>query len=275
MDTGFWESVAADGRRVPPEHALTDLTIELTRMLGDPDLHVRADLAAGTLIDWIDRGVYDDLLTAVGDGMTAGLTNGLGEVETDTVLRRSYSALVLAHCIGRDNSQRLVPEGTIHRWGDALMSWLVRERDTRGFVPGRGWARACHHGGTALAALARSQSMGMLELTVLLDVIADRVTQETPYRFLHGEEDALAAATLAVLRRELVEMKVLDPWVARITEAARPHDEPGDPFERTGNPRAFLRALYIATSLDSPGPAVRSDLLLTLIGSLRATTQTL
>ncbi len=155
-------------------------------MLGDVDPHVREDLAATTLVEWVGQGVYDDLLTALGDGMTAGLVSGLGEAGTDTVFRRSYSALVLAHCIARDNQERLVPDGTIHRWGDAAMSWLVREQDTRGFVPGSGWARACHHGALALTALAGSPTMGMLELTVLLDVIADRVTQRSPFRYLHA-----------------------------------------------------------------------------------------
>jgi hypothetical protein len=269
MDTAFWESVAAEGRSVPADRPLPDLTIELTRMLGDRDPHVRADLAAGTLTDWIDRGVYDDLLTALGDGMTAGLTAGLGEDGTDSVFRRSYSALVLAHCIRRDNEQRLTPEGTIHRWGDALMSWLVREQDTRGFVPGGGWARAGHHGGLALKELAQSPSMQMLELTVLLDVVADRVTQPTPYRFLHGEDDALAAAAMSALHRDLVELTILEPWVARIAEAARLDDDGGDPFERSGNPRSFLRALYIALSADSPAPAVRGDLLLSLLPVVR------
>ncbi len=77
---------------------------------------------------------------------------------------------------------------------------------------------------------------------------------------------------MTVLHRELVELKLLDPWVARIADAAGYRGD-GDPFERAGNPRAFLRALYIALSLDAPGPALRGDLLLTLISALRASTQ--
>ena len=54
-------------------------------------------------------GVYDDLLAGLGDGMAAGLGVGLGERDTDSVFRRSFSALVLAECIARDNDRPLLP----------------------------------------------------------------------------------------------------------------------------------------------------------------------
>ena len=56
----------------------------------------------------------------------------------------------------------------------------MRERDLRGFVAGKGWAHAVAHGADALGALARSRQSGRLELTVLLDVVADRLLAPTP-----------------------------------------------------------------------------------------------
>ena len=41
--------------------------------------------------------------------MAAGLTIGLGETCSDTVFRRSFSVLVLAECIARDNERHLMP----------------------------------------------------------------------------------------------------------------------------------------------------------------------
>ena len=60
-------------------------------------------------------------------------------------------------------------------WGDRLAGWWVREHDLRGPVSGRGWAHAGATGADALAALAASAHLGALELTVLLDVLADRL----------------------------------------------------------------------------------------------------
>jgi len=271
MESAFWEQVAADGHRVPSDRPLAELTTELTAMLGDTDPYIRDDIAFGTLSTWIAEGVYDDLLEGLGDGMSAGLVIGLGTTSSDTVFRRSFSARVLTECIRRDNAVHLMPSDTVLRWGDRVMSWLVRERDLRGYVPGKGWAHAVAHGADALRVLAGSEAIGRLELTVLLDVIADRLSEPTDARLNHGEDDRLAAATLTILRRDVLPMDVLDPWVARITEAATPPTHEGDPYVVTGNVQSFLRALYLQVALAPNPPACRADLLLSLISALKRT----
>jgi hypothetical protein len=271
MESAFWEQVAADGHRVPPDRPLAELTTELTAMLGDTDPYIRDDIALGTLATWIAEGVYDDLLEGLGDGMGAGLVIGLGTTSSDTVFRRSFSALVLTECIKRDNTAHLMPPDTVLRWGDRVMSWLVRERDLRGFVPGKGWAHTVAHGADALRALAQAEAIGRLELTVLLDVIADRLSEPTDARLTHGEDDRLAAATMTILRRDVLSLDVLDPWVARLAEAAMPPAHEGDSYAVTGNVQSFLRALHLQLALVPNPPACRADLLLSLISALKRT----
>lgn len=263
MSGSYWEQVRATGLLVPADRPLDDLTAELTRMLGDPDPAIRDGHAYPTLATWISRGVYDDLLIGLGDGMAAGLGVGLGETGTDTVFRRSFSALVLAECIARDNDRPLVPGGKVLEWGDRLATWLLRERDLRAFVPQHGWAHAIAHGADALAILAASPHLATPELTVLLDVVADRVLTATSTPYGQGEADRLAHTVLAVLRREQVPLRVLEPWVARV--GART----ASPSPDAGNAEAFLRALYLQLALGPRPPAVRADLLLVLVDVLR------
>jgi hypothetical protein len=269
----YWKQVAASGLAVPQDRPLDDLTAELTRMLGDADPETRDGTAYPTLATWVTRGVYDDLLSGLGDGMAAGLGVGLGERETDSVFRRSFSALILGECIGRDNQRPLVPGSKVLEWGDRLATWLLRERDLRGFVPGKGWAHAVAHGADALGTLAQSPHVAVNELTVLLDVIADRLLLPVDRLFSNGEPDRLAAATMAVLRRDIVTMKVLEPWIARIaaSAAARASYDDRDPHLRSGNAEAYLRALYLQLALGTQPPECRSDLLLVLVDVLRAT----
>jgi len=203
--------------------------------------------------------------------MAAGLRVGLGERDTDAVFRRSFSCLVLAECIDRDNGAALVSPTKVLEWGDRIATWFVREQDTRGFVSGRGWAHAIAHGADALGCLARSPHFWIHELTVLLDVIADRLLLPTDAVFTAGEPDRLAAATMAVLRRNLVPLSVVEPWVARLAATASAESPTSsDPFLRRGNPEAFLRALHLQLLLAGDPPEVRSDLLLVLGDALRA-----
>ena len=126
------------GLEVPSDRPLDDLTAELTAMLGSPDPEQRDGIAYPALATWVDRGVYDDLLVGLGDGMAAGLTVGLGEDGTDSVFRRAFSVLVLAECLERDTGQHLLPSGKVLQWGDQIATWYLRERDTRGYVPDQG-----------------------------------------------------------------------------------------------------------------------------------------
>ena len=270
MSLTFWERVRANGLKVPQDRPLAELTSELTAMLGDPNPAVRDGIAYPTLNAWIAQGVYDDLLEGLGDGMAAGLTVGLGEDGTDTVFRRSFSALVLGECIGRDNQQHLVPARAMVNWGDRLASWFIRERDLRGFVTHKGWAHGVAHGADAIGELAISEAMGRLELTVLLDVIADRLLLPTQYHLVHGELDRVARATMRILRRDLVGVEVIEPWLARLSQGARAHGlSEEDPYLVAGNAQSFLRALHLQLALAPTPPASRSDVLLAVIERLR------
>src|SRR4029078_6584160 len=175
MATADWQQVRSAKMKAPTDRPLPDLTTELTTMLGSTDPVERDEIAYPILATWVSEGVYDDLLAGLGDGMTAGLFGGLGESGTDSLFRRSFSALVLAECIARDNAESLLPPGKILDWGDRASGWLVRERDVRGYVPARGWPHAVAHGADVLAVLAESPHLGLNQLTVVLDVIADRV----------------------------------------------------------------------------------------------------
>ncbi len=272
MSTAYWNRVRSAEMRVPEDRPLPDLTAELTTMLGSTDPVERDEIAYPILSAWIGEGVYDDLLAGLGDGMAAGLTQGLGEVGTHSVFRRSFSALVLAACVHRDNTQSLLPGGKLLEWGDRASGWLVRERDLRGFVPGQGWAHAVAHGADVLDELAASPHFRLNELTVLLDVIADRVLGPAEAVWTSGEPDRLAAAAMSVFRRRLVPLRIIEPWLARIAAAA---DDRGpadrDPFLTSGNPQAFLRALHLQVALAPEPVGVRADLLLAIVDALRTT----
>ena len=272
MSGSYWRHVVEDDFEVPSDRPLADLTAELTRMLGSTDPDVRDGTAYPALATWTERGVFDDLLSGLGDGMAAGLGIRIGEKDTDSIFRRSFSVLILGECLARDNATALLPGAKILDWGDRVATWYLRERDLRGFVPGKGWAHAVAHGADALGALASSPHLYTNELTVLLDVLADRLAMTDDVVFTAGEPDRMAAATMAILRRNLVPLRVIEPWIARIVGIAQPPTtEDGDPFLAGGNAQAFLRSLYLQLSLATAPPAVRSDLLLVLVDALRST----
>jgi hypothetical protein len=277
VDPGFWERVLADDCAVPTDRRLHDLTVELVDLLGATDPHLRDTVAATVLRSWIERGVYDDLLPGLGDGLAEGLRPGLGEQGTNSVLRRSFSAAALAQVIDRDAAHPRVPRETALVWGDRGLSWLMAERDLRGHIPGAGRAQSLRHGAHLVEALAGSRHLDEGGLMVLLDTVADRLLLPTTEVFTAREEDWFAVAVMRLLRRDVVDMALLDQWVERLAASWTDAGSHGEPIPaQTLNTVAFLRALHLQLLLggrdgDGPGrvPAVRVELLGLLQGVLR------
>lgn len=274
---------------VPADRGLDECTVELVEMLGAANPRIREDLAYPILTSWITQGVYDDLLAGLGDGIAPGLRYGLGHDGDVSVMRRSYSALMLAEIIGRDNNEQLLPAASVLNWGDRATAWYVREQDHRGWIPEQGWANAIAHGADLLAALARSRHFGRLELTVLLDVIADRVLIPTAYIWRHGDDDRLAFAVMTLLHRNELDPGLVEPWLVRLGAGIKPprtrgHLEAEWPSPSARNTSSFLRALHLQLALGVQGredlradaelfaeqPAHRADLILAVLDQLRA-----
>lgn len=229
-----WGEVSASGYPVPDEIPLTDLTAELAEMFGSDDPAVREDVALATLTTWLRRGVYDDLLPGLGDGMAGGLS------DPRSADRRGCSASVLAACVMRDRESRRVPDDTVLVWGDRLVTWLLSESDRD----------AIGRGADALGALAAHPAFGGAELAVLLDVVGERAAGVTD----NATSDRLAVATLAILRRDLVPVDVVEAWLEHLDAEAA----------------TYLRSLYVLLSLTPAPPAHRADLVLLVIDRLRS-----
>jgi Protein of unknown function (DUF2785) len=282
MPVDFWQNVLASDMAVPDERPLNELTAELVTMLGSTDPVERDEIAYPVLATWLSEGVYDDLLVSFGDSIATGLQVGLGNSGSDSVFRRSFSALVLAECIDRDNRAHLLPIDVVLRWADHAIGWFIRERDVRGWVDGKGWAHTIAHGADLLGVLGASRHLTELHVRVLLDVISERLLTPTDHVFVDGEDDRLAAATLTLVQRNLVDTAQLESWVdglaAGLTPQRRSDSGARWPTPQARNTSQFLRALHVhlavgVSPIDSTlpftePPACRSDLLLALLRAI-------
>lgn len=234
----YWERVVADGYRVPHGAALNELTTDLVTMLGDSDRRVREDIAFSILSTWTREGIYDDLLAGLGDGLLVGLRHGVGETGTDSVVRRTLSAMALTEVVRRDNTTQRLPPETVLTWADRSVGWYVDERDLRADVPGAGAVGALAHGADLLGALAASRHLGSDELCVMLDVIVERLLVPTDHLVSQDEADRLAFATMSLLHRDLVTSDAIDAWLDRLAQGWLPEDDSRHTRDGNGESRA-------------------------------------
>ncbi|MFZ5850286.1 MAG: DUF2785 domain-containing protein [Actinomycetota bacterium] len=243
VSAAYWERVVASDFAVPTDRSLIEHTVELVDLLASPDAHLRDALACEVLATWVRRGVYDDLLPGLGDGMGRGLAAGLGDRGTDSVFRRSYSAVVLTAVLERDNTAHLLHPDVVLRWGDRGLHWFLTEQDLRGWAGAGGWAHVVSHGADLLAALARSRHLDRYGVGVVLDSLLSRLERTDGWLLRHGEEVRLAYATMAALQREPLD----DAGLRAVFErAAALGSEPldGARADTRQNVLAWLRELH-------------------------------
>lgn len=277
MDREFWHHIIANRYALPEGHSLVDLTIELLEYLATPDPELRDTFAYDILARWIILyGYYTpDELRAMMDWLMPRLSDGLGEQGSDSVFARSYAALTLSLIIYRDNQTNFLTQVEIRSLLNQARQYLVSEQDLRAYVPDKGWANACGHTADLLKFLARSGHLEAQDLLRMLDSIADRLTAgSSQIIFKHDEDDRLAQAVLAAVRRDALTMYELNDWLSRFTDwkTSQPKS-PGDYHPAYHaiyqNIKSFLRSLYLYMEITPLSPEAY-DILPELLATIRA-----
>ena len=245
-----WESILKNDYAIPRGQSLDDLTDELLGYLGSTDPLLRDEFGYGILTTWIVRdGHYDAAtLREMRDRLLANLKVGLGERGSDSVFLRSFSALMLAVIIYRDNAEPFLDEAEIRAVLNAALEYLVSEQDVRGYVGSQGWAHSVAHTADLLKFLARNEKTGTEDHQRILDAVAVKLT--TPYNYIydHDEDERLALAVWDVCKRDRLDADSLKEWVGRLETWKTGQDRPPgfDPsvFTVHQNIKRFLRSLY-------------------------------
>jgi len=235
--------------------------------LRSPDPLVRDTGAYASLAALQGDGSLDDHLVELGD-------RALGLLTDDDVQARSFGALLLALVADRDNVTGRATDVAVRHWVEGLTRWYVAEPDTRGHDPRLGWLHAVAHGADAVGELAGSPRVGHDDLVGLLDLLVRRATAPTPTYWVQNEDDRVAVAVMAVLRRDLLTAGDVRAAVDVLAGVWR--DSAGPVSAEADNAVRLGRTLHLQLVLGvrpAPGeavvhPAVRLDALRALGSAL-------
>ena len=221
-DRAFWRAIANNKYAVPEHESADALAEELSGFLGSPDPELRDDLAYSIYARWAYRPniLSTPTLFSLTDEWRANLKIGLGEQGTNSVLKRSFSALCLSIMAAREVKNPFMGAERYHALVAEGITYLQAERDLRGYDAQLHWIHATAHAADLLHALAESPLLSKEEAANILDVIALRLVT-APEVYTQGEQDRLAAAVLPVLRRSDFDPALFDRWLARIESEDR------------------------------------------------------
>lgn len=222
-DRAFWRAIAKAKYAVPEGESAEALAVELSGLLGSPDPELRDDLAYSILSTWIYRKnspLSEATLISLTDQWRGNLKGGLGESGTNSVLKRSFSALCLSALAEREAQLPFMGADGYHALVAESASYLIAERDLRGYDANLHWIHATAHTADLLGALAKNPLLTRQEATSILAAVDSRLATATEV-YTQGEQDRLAAAVVAVIRRNDFDASSFGPWLDRIKNEDR------------------------------------------------------
>jgi hypothetical protein len=259
MDNQFWKTIQENDCTIPEGHSLKSLTPEIFSLLGSTDPELRDDLAYAILVEWVERDLYspDELRQAI-EELCANLEVGIGETETDSVFLRAFSILTLALIVYYDNHKSFLSPEEVRAILDQGLQYLTAEKDPRGYVPVKGWAHALAHTADLYLVLAENKNTGAAEHNLILSEIAQKLVNATNWVYVHGEDDRLSAAVLAIFQRGLLALPTIKEWLNSLInpkpgtwKGAWTQEESTRAFF---NVRNFLRSLYLQITTENEFP---------------------
>jgi len=255
----FWLDLAKDCT-VPAGETAAGLVREAIGLLGSPDPVWRDDVGYGVIVSCVyqkkllDAGQRREII----DTLTGNLQRGIGEVGTDVVLLRSFSALDLSILAALELQDPVLDDAAYRRLLDAALAYLADERDVRGIDPRVGWIHATAHTADLLKFLARDPRFTPADQVRLLDAAWIRMTAPGTRVFTHAEDERLAAALLSVARRPDFDPDSLEPWLERFITLEKSVWQQSPPeataLDAAQNARNLLRSLHLLLASPKPDP---------------------
>lgn len=212
-DSAFWKAIKERDFAVPEGESVSALVLELADLAADTDPILRDECGYEILAVWVYRKnlLNGKQLEVLRRKLLPAMTFHIGESDTDTVFRRSFSALYMSVLAAQDLQKPFLSSAAFKETLDSALRCYTDEKDLRGYVPKKGWAHATAHVADLLKFLARNPQLSLEDQRRIVAEVSQRC-RTVPSVFAWGEEARIAAALLSVVDRKDFNASIFDGW---------------------------------------------------------------
>ena len=245
MDKQFWRTIRENKFAFPEEHSILSLTEELFSLIASTDSELRDTIGLEAFYNWLMQGLYSESdLRSFITRLIANLQNGIGEIGSDSVFLRSFSALWLTNIIFYDNENSVLEKEDILPVVDAALAYFAGERDIRGYVPVKGYAHAIAHAADLFWALAISKHTVTADHLKMLDSIALKLRDVTLGIYQYNEDSRIARALMHIFIRDTLSLKQIEIWLEVLGSNWNGAWHDAGRTQAFNNMRNLMRSLY-------------------------------
>lgn len=199
------------GNKTWQQEDQTQIVQSMMLHIGSLDSELRDDLIYGSFYDLIlEKNLLEhSLLTELLDySLNNSLNKGIEESESDLVFTRTFTSLLIALILHRDNADDFLSEHKINDCKDQLLAYLSAETDVRGYVPGKGWAHSVAHMADAINKLVKNPKLNKDSYSEIISTLWNAVLQEN-YAFIHNEDERVLVPIFTMLEHGLEEQEII------------------------------------------------------------------
>ncbi len=140
----------------------------------------------------------------------------IGEKDTDSIFQRALTALWLTYLIRSDAGQAFLTKNQFDEILGLSTRYLSKEKDTRGYIEGKGWAYGIANGADLELALIQNPKFDIHDAAPILQSIRDCFWKGTVY--VDDEEERFVEIIEALIRKGIDE-KLLIEWVEQVFDS--------------------------------------------------------
>jgi hypothetical protein len=217
------QTLAQNKFRLSTNEELVMLIPDMLLHIGATDSFLRDNLIYTAFATWIlDYKILSpeqlrSLLEQVLDKQH--MFQNIGEKDTDTVFRRSFSVLLLPLILIKHRSQPFLTQAEIYQVKEKLLCYISSEKDRRGFVGNKGWAHAIAHAADALDDLVQCTDIGENDLREILMAIKNVFSTED-IAYTCGEDERMVTVATAIIKRQLLPDTEFTQWIHGFADPA-------------------------------------------------------
>ena len=199
------------GNKTWQQEDQTQLVHSMMLHIGSLDSELRDNLIYGSFYELIhEKNLLEhSLLTELLEECLNNLLfKGIEEGESDLVFTRTFTSLLIALILFRDNSDDFLSQQKIANCKDKVLAYLAAEKDVRGYVPVKGWAHSVAHMADVIDELVRNPKLEKASYFEIVSALWNTILQEN-YAFIHNEDERILVPILTMLEQGLEEHEII------------------------------------------------------------------
>lgn len=230
----------------------TQLVQSMMLHIGSLDSELRDNLIYGSFYELIheknllEHSLLTDLLKECLNNL---LCKGIEEGESDLVFTRTFTSLLIALILFRENADDFLSEQIIADCKDKVLAYLAAEKDVRGYVPVKGWAHSVAHMADAIDELVKNPKLNRATYIEIVNALWNAIFQEN-YAFIHNEDERILVPIFTMLEQGLEEHEIIK-LLQQLPAALKVKKEQLDVQHHrilVFNCKSFVKSFYIKTN---------------------------